>query len=63
MRARIAAGIGPFDAGNARWYPWVTAHLLQQGAEIDTRRLMQALLGRPVSPQPLIDDIRRLSTP
>jgi hypothetical protein len=63
MRARIAAGIGPFDAGNTRWYPWVTAHLLQQGAEIDTRRLMQALLGRPVSPQALIDDIRRLSPP
>jgi hypothetical protein len=60
MRARIGKEIGPFNAGNPRWYPWVTRHLLRYGTERETARLLRDLLGRPVTPDALIDDIRRL---
>ncbi len=59
MRRRIAAAIGPFDAGNHSWYAWVSERLLVFGSERDTRSLMQSLLGRPVSPAALIEQIQR----
>jgi hypothetical protein len=62
MRARTAAAIGTFDTGNLRWYDWLSGQLLQYGAARDTRRLLQDLLGRPVSPAALLDQIRRCGT-
>jgi hypothetical protein len=59
MRARTAAVIGPFDTGNPRWYAWVSGQLLQYGSERDTQRLLQDLLGRPLSPDALLEQIRR----
>jgi hypothetical protein len=59
MRARTAQAIGPFDTGNPRWYGWVSAQLLQYGAERDTQRLLQDLLGRPLSPDALLEQIKR----
>ena len=60
MRAAIASDIGPFDAGNARWYPWLTGMLLVFGSERSTKRLMQDLLGRPPSPEALLEQLRRI---
>jgi Zn-dependent M32 family carboxypeptidase len=59
MRARTAEAIGPFDAGNPRWYEWLSGQLLQYGSERDTRRLLQDLLGRPLSPDALLKQIAR----
>ena len=59
MRARTAEALGPFDAGNPRWYAWQSAQLLQYGSERDTRRLLQDLLGRPLSPDALLGQIKR----
>ena len=59
MRARTAAEIGPFDTGNPRWYGWLSGQLLQYGSERDTRRLLQDLLGRPLSADALLDQIKR----
>jgi len=59
MRARTAEAIGPFDAGNPRWYGWLSEQLLQYGSERDTRSLMTALLGRPPSPEALLREVRR----
>jgi hypothetical protein len=59
MRARTAAVIGPFDTGNPRWYAWVSGQLLQYGSERDTQRLLQDLLGRPLSPDALLEQIKR----
>ena len=59
MRARTAEAIGPFDASNSRWYAWQSAQLLQYGSERDTRRLLQDLLGRPLSPDALLEQIAR----
>jgi hypothetical protein len=59
MRARASEVIGPFDAGNASWYPWLSERLLRYGSERDTKSLMQSLLGRAPSPDALINQVRR----
>ena len=59
IRARTAAAIGPFEAGNARWYPWLSDRLLQFGSERDSRTLLLQLLGRPVTPEALLVQLRR----
>ena len=53
--------LGPFEAGNAQWFPWTSEHLLRFGEEIDTSTLLKQFLGRPVSPQALLDQIRRIA--
>jgi len=62
IRNRIRQSIGPFDAGNPRWYSWTSEHLLRVGGEVETSELLRGFLGHPVSPQPLIDDMRRLAS-
>jgi hypothetical protein len=63
IRDRTAAAIGPFDAGNPRWYEWTTERLLRFGSERDTRSLMMELLGRQVSPEALLRQLRRCQAP
>jgi hypothetical protein len=60
MRQHISEALGPFDTGDSHWYGWLSEHLLRYGSERDTRTLMQDFLGRPVSPQALLQQIRRL---
>ena len=60
LRERVAQAVGPFDTGNPRWYPWLSERLLQFGSERDTRSLMTDLLGRPVSPEALLRQMRRI---
>ena len=60
MRDQISAGLGTFDTGNPRWYRWLSEKLLRYGSERETRTLMQDFLRRPVSPQTLLKQIRRL---
>ena len=59
IRARTVEAIGAFDAGNPRWYGWLSDRLLRFGSERDTRSLMQDLLGRPLSPDALLRQIER----
>ena len=60
MRERTSQAIGPFDAGNPKWYGWTSDQLLVFGSERDTRTLMLDLLGRPPSPEALLKQIQRL---
>ncbi len=60
MRAHISAALGSFDTGDSRWYGWLSRQLLRYGSERDTRGLMRDFLGRPVSPQALLEQIHRL---
>jgi len=60
MRQHISEAMGTFDTGDSRWYGWLSEHLLRYGSERDTRILMQNFLGRPVSPQALLEQIHRL---
>jgi hypothetical protein len=59
IRDRVGGAIGPFDTGNAHWYPWLGERLLRFGSERDTRTLMRDLLGRPVTPDALLRQLRR----
>ena len=61
IRHRIRQSLGPFDTGDPRWYSWISEHLLRVGGEVETPELLRGFLGRPVSPQALIDDMRRLA--
>jgi hypothetical protein len=63
MRARTVDAIGAFDAGNPKWYGWLSDGLLRFGSERDTRSLMQELLGRPLSPDALLRQIERCRRP
>jgi Zn-dependent M32 family carboxypeptidase len=60
IRAATRAAIGPFDAGNANWYGWLSERLLRYGSERSTQRLMQDFLGRPLSPAAVLAEIRRI---
>jgi hypothetical protein len=60
MRRATAKAIGPFDAGNARWHEWTSGKLLRYGSERSAKALMDELLGRPLSPEALLVDIRRI---
>jgi len=60
MRHAIAAAIGPFDAGNPKWYAWTSDKLLRFGSEKSAKMLLTELLGRPLSPEALLTDIRRI---
>jgi Zn-dependent M32 family carboxypeptidase len=57
VRKRTRDAIGPFDAGNARWYEWLTENLLQFGGGLDTSELMVRFLGRPLSSDALVAEI------
>ena len=60
MRRATTAAIGPFDAGNARWHDWSREQLLRYGSEKSSKQLMDALLGRPLSPAALLAEINRI---
>ena len=60
MRKHILEALGAFDTGDSRWYGWLSEQLLRYGSERDTRTLMQDFLGRPVSPQALLEQMHRL---
>jgi hypothetical protein len=57
MRKRTRESIGPFDAGNTKWYPWTSEQLLKFGAELDMAQLLEQFLGRPLSSSALVDEI------
>ena len=61
LRQHTREALGPFETGNPQWYSWTSEHLLRFGEEIDTSRLLKQFLGRPVSPQALLDQIRRVA--
>jgi len=60
MRKATADVIGPFDAGNPRWYAWTSDTLLRFGSQKSAKQLMDELLARPLSPEPLLAEIRRI---
>jgi hypothetical protein len=61
MRARIKQAIGPFDAGNPQWYPWVSQHILRYGSALPTKQLLEQLLDRAPSTGAVLADIRAMA--
>ena len=60
MRKATTDAIGPFDAGNPRWHEWTSEKLIRFGSEKSAKQLMDELLGRPLSPDALLTEIRRI---
>ncbi len=61
IRQRTRDAIGPFHTGNPRWYSWISLNLIRSGREHETSDLLRTFLGRPVSPEALLTDIRRIA--
>jgi hypothetical protein len=61
IRRRIAEELGPFEAGDARWYGWLTEHLLASGEEHESVELLRQFLGRAVSPDSLLEQLHRMT--
>ncbi|HKD54395.1 MAG TPA: hypothetical protein VKB72_09235 [Steroidobacteraceae bacterium] len=61
IRQRIAQQLGPSHPGDARWYGWLSEHLLRSGEEQPTSQLLREFLGRPVSPQALVTQLQRIA--
>jgi hypothetical protein len=60
IRQRIAQQLGPFAAGDPRWYSWLSGKLLASGEEHATAQLLREFLGRPVSPGALLAELHRV---
>lgn len=61
LREHTRQALGPFETGNLQWYAWTTEHLLRFGEQLDTPTLLTQFLGRPVSPQALLNQIQRIA--
>jgi hypothetical protein len=61
LRQRIIRQLGPFDSGEPRWFGWLADNLLKSGEEQPTAVQLRQFLGRGVTPQALLDDLRRIT--
>jgi len=61
VRARIRALRGDWWDGDPGWYPFLEERLLRFGATRAPGAILAEFLGRPLSPGPLIDEVRRMS--
>ena len=61
IRQLITQQLGPVQSGDARWYGWLSEHLLRSGEEQPTSQLLRGFLGRPVSPEALVTQLQRIA--
>jgi hypothetical protein len=61
LRERIERELGPFQTGEPRWFAWLGQNLLASGEEHPSTDLLRKFLGRPVSPDALLRQLRRVS--
>ena len=61
IRQRIVGQLGPFDAGEPRWFGWLADRLLKNGEAQPTALQLRQFLGRAVTPQALLDDLHRIA--
>jgi hypothetical protein len=61
IRRHIRESLGPFETGDSRWYAWVSERLLRYGLGRTPAELLKDFLGRPVAPDALLNNLRRLS--
>jgi hypothetical protein len=59
LRATLRERYGRFDAGDPGWYARVSEALYRFGLERPSKQVIEEFLGRPISPQALLDDMRR----
>jgi hypothetical protein len=61
LRQRVAEQLGPFAAGETRWYGWLAQQLLGGGEQHESSELLRRFLGRPISPQALLQELQRVA--
>jgi hypothetical protein len=59
LRARLLELRGPWWDGDPDWFPFVAGRLFQPGASRPPAALLEAFLGRPLTVEPLLADLRR----
>ncbi len=59
VRERVWDLFGPWWSGDPGWYGFMSERLFSPGASRSPADLISALLGRPLSAGPLVDDLRR----
>jgi hypothetical protein len=60
IRARTVEQHGSFVAGDPTWYGWVAPRLYRFGLERPSRDVIETYLGGPVTPGPILRDMRRM---
>ncbi len=60
IRARTRELHGPFATGDSTWYGWVAPRLYRWGLERSSRQVITDFLGGPVTPAPILQDMRRM---
>jgi hypothetical protein len=60
IRARTRAIHGATSAGDPEWYGWMAPRLFRFGLERPAREVIEEFLGGPVSPDALLEDMRRM---
>ena len=63
LRTRINALHGDFTLGDATWYGFVRERIYRFGLERSSRRVMEDVLGRPVTADALLADLNRSRRP
>jgi hypothetical protein len=63
IRARTRELHGSFTPGDSTWYRWLAPRLYRFGLERPTRLVIEDFLGGPVSPNAILQDMRRMSAP
>ncbi|MGE5743661.1 MAG: hypothetical protein ACM368_06990 [Gemmatimonadota bacterium] len=63
LRARIREAHGAFTLGDSTWYDFVRERIYRFGLERSSQRVMEEFLGRPVSAEALLSDLRRGLSP
>lgn len=61
LRARVRELRGPLHAAGADTWPWLAEHLYRFGLERSSREVVEAFLGRPLSPAALLAELRGLA--
>jgi hypothetical protein len=60
IRARTREIHGATTTGDPTWYRWIAPRLFRYGLARPTRDVIEEFLGGPVSPGPLLEDMRRM---
>ncbi len=63
LRARIRAQRGPFYRPDAKMYGWLSDRLYRFGHSRPSREVLHDFLGKPLSDDALVTDMRRLLSP
>jgi hypothetical protein len=59
LRARMQALRGPFVTSDTTWYSWVSEQLYRYGLERPSLTVLEGFLGRPLSPEAILADMKR----